>query len=406
VWRQRVRRRWEMQLEGIRIPGPGRLAAGVDDHGAAPRPAYTDDFCGYGEAVSTVDYILQTRTGVYNAFISRILTVASTWAYSDLETFAKTLYCGGSIAGHEAVGVTVFNPALLLGTSAYLVQSEDKRLVILCFRGTEMQGVTDALTDASTRADHFFARGKVHGGFYRGVLGLWSTLEVLLRSAQKGYSICDAGLRIRARYQDCIQEPLRCGRGGGPDHDEGGTRDILSRLPPGPTAGDEDKLEGLYITGHSLGGALAVIAAALLHVLPDLDGLRQKLRGVYTYGQPMVGHKDFAEQFDQEFGDRLFRHVYGNDIVPRLPPRTIGPFDHFGKEYTSSEGGWLHRSTPLRQVRTFTGSMLVGVAAWLLPQFAGIPFLRWLPFSLSWGDHEPLHYLRTSLAVGHGAELL
>lgn len=395
-----------MQIEGIRILGPGGRAAGVDAPAATPRREYTDDFCGYAGELGTVDYMVKARTGVYSAFISNTLTVASTWAYSDIATFAKTMCCSGRIGGHEAVSVTAFNPALLVGTSAYLIQSEDKRLVILCFRGTEMQDVTDALTDASARADKFFAMGNVHGGFFRSVMVVWTTLQVLLQSAQKGYSIWDAGLRIRARYQDCIADALRCGRVGRPDHDEGGTRDILSRLPPGPAPEDEDKLEGLYITGHSLGGALAVIAAALLHVTPELEGLRQRLRGVYTYGQPRVGHTDFAEQMEREFGDRLFRHVYGNDVVPRLPPRTMGPFAHFGTEYISSEGGWLHQTKPLRQVVTLTASMILGAAAWLVPHFAGIPLLQRLPVPVSLGDHEPLHYLRTSLTVGHGAELL
>ncbi|WP_437774635.1 lipase family protein [Sorangium sp. So ce1097] len=167
-------------------------------------------------------------------------------------------------------------------------------------------------------------------------------------------------------------------------------------------------MEALYITGHSLGGALAVIAAALLHVDPSLDGIRRKLRGVYTYGQPMVGFSDFAMRFDEEFGKKLFRHVYGRDIVPSLPPRTAGSFVHFGKEFWADEdaGGWMHRSRPAAQVRTFVGSTIVGVLAWIQAQLSGLPFIQLLPKRYSWGDHQPLNYLRTSQTMPAGAEFV
>ena len=41
----------------------------------------------------------------------------------------------------------------------------------------------------------------------------------------------------------------------------------------------------IYVTGHSLGGALAVLAAL------DLDQMGNNIAGVYTYGQPRVGNK-------------------------------------------------------------------------------------------------------------------
>lgn len=72
--------------------------------------------------------------------------------------------------------------------------------------------------------------------------------------------------------------------------------------------------EFIWITGHSLGGALAVIAAA-----------RAKIRKLYaarlyTYGQPAVSFADFAERFDQELPGRLWRLINQVDIVPRVPP--------------------------------------------------------------------------------------
>jgi hypothetical protein len=69
----------------------------------------------------------------------------------------------------------------------------------------------------------------------------------------------------------------------------------------------------LWVTGHSLGGALALLAAWML---------RRKFVGVhqvYTYGGPMVGNADVTKAFDKEFPDKIFRYVNAPDPVPKLP---------------------------------------------------------------------------------------
>lgn len=72
------------------------------------------------------------------------------------------------------------------------------------------------------------------------------------------------------------------------------------------------ELEYVWVTGHSLGGALAVLAAAWL---------REKSikSSVYTYGQPMVGFENFTQRFDLDFDGHLFRFINQSDIVPRMP---------------------------------------------------------------------------------------
>jgi pimeloyl-ACP methyl ester carboxylesterase len=69
----------------------------------------------------------------------------------------------------------------------------------------------------------------------------------------------------------------------------------------------------VWVTGHSLGGALAVLAAARL----KSKGITSSL---YTYGQPRVGFGDFADRFAVELPGRLIRFVNQSDIVPRVPP--------------------------------------------------------------------------------------
>jgi triacylglycerol lipase len=73
------------------------------------------------------------------------------------------------------------------------------------------------------------------------------------------------------------------------------------------------KAKHVWITGHSLGGALAVLAAARL----KMKGIDSR---VYTFGQPAMGAFDFAERFDAELPGRLIRFINQSDIVARLPP--------------------------------------------------------------------------------------
>lgn len=74
----------------------------------------------------------------------------------------------------------------------------------------------------------------------------------------------------------------------------------------------------LYITGHSLGGALAILCALELH--------RQKIpvAGVVTFGQPRVGNKTFALIYNEALKDVTFAVVNQGDPVPLLPTLLMG----------------------------------------------------------------------------------
>jgi hypothetical protein len=77
----------------------------------------------------------------------------------------------------------------------------------------------------------------------------------------------------------------------------------------------------VWLTGHSLGGALAVIAAARLKMKTGVSAL------LHTYGQPAVGLNDFAVRFSVEMPSRMWRFVNQSDIVTRVPP---WPYRHTG----------------------------------------------------------------------------
>lgn len=74
----------------------------------------------------------------------------------------------------------------------------------------------------------------------------------------------------------------------------------------------------LFLTGHSLGGALAVLAAALLHFREG-----RRIAGVFTYGQPRLGDSAFSTAFDQALGTVTFRYVNDLDVVPHVPPTRL-----------------------------------------------------------------------------------
>lgn len=72
-----------------------------------------------------------------------------------------------------------------------------------------------------------------------------------------------------------------------------------------------DKGRTLYLTGHSLGGALALIAVR--EIAPKSHG------SCYTFGSPRVGRFGFARYIKTP----LYRVVNSNDLVPRVPPAYV-----------------------------------------------------------------------------------
>jgi hypothetical protein len=82
----------------------------------------------------------------------------------------------------------------------------------------------------------------------------------------------------------------------------------------------------IWITGHSLGGALAELCAAQALFVSKIP-----VQGVYTFGQPRVGTKDFADAVNAKLGSGIFRFVNDRDIVPRVPLFSMG-FCHYGSQ--------------------------------------------------------------------------
>lgn len=156
----------------------------------------------------------------------------------------------------------------------------DRDTIIIAFRGTEPRKPADWLADATFLPEPWLTNsGKAHKGI--------------------------------AAYLDSIWP------------------DIKSTLTAIRTSG-----QSVWLTGHSLGGAMAVLAASRLSAeLPDIS-----IRGVATFGQPRVGDADFARIYNAALGDRTIRCISNRDIVTRVPQRIAG-FRDVGSVWYFDERG-------------------------------------------------------------------
>ncbi|HEU4655275.1 MAG TPA: lipase family protein [Steroidobacteraceae bacterium] len=146
------------------------------------------------------------------------------------------------------------------GTAALLIRARGPvAFAILVFRGTE-QEIEDLLHDADTWPVPAFGNSAaVHRGFKRALNSVWTPIEAALKSI------------------DCP----------------------------------------LFYTGHSLGAALATLAA-----------VRRTPSAVYTFGSPRVGDARLAAKLQHV---PIYRVVHGKDIVTTVPPELLG-FRHVGEE--------------------------------------------------------------------------
>ncbi|MEA2879581.1 MAG: triacylglycerol lipase [Hyphomicrobiales bacterium] len=80
----------------------------------------------------------------------------------------------------------------------------------------------------------------------------------------------------------------------------------------------------LFITGHSLGGALAALAARFAVAQNHAP------RAVYAYGMPRTGDATFQAAYNGALGNMTYRLVHGRDLVARVPPAAIN-YRHVGR---------------------------------------------------------------------------
>ncbi len=161
---------------------------------------------------------------------------------------------------------------LIKDTQALIVSNEE--CVMLVFRGTEPDVYKDILADAYLTPADFPGKGKVHSGFYYALSG------------------------------DCWQHIL----------------DVLQSRA--------NRQKALWISGHSLGAALAMIAAAQLN--PS---------GIYNFGSPRVGDSAFCASFETM---NFQRFTNCSDLVTHVPTQNLFDYQHAGTLQYFDANGRLH----------------------------------------------------------------
>ena len=185
---------------------------------------------------------------------------------------------------------------------------------VLVFRGT--QGLRNFLTDFQPFPKTWTMGGKVHRGFGRALDKVWDALELVLA----------------------------------------------------------DRKRPVLFTGHSLGGALATLAAS-----------RHAPTALYSFGSPRVGDEDFVSTLAAV---PAYRVVHHQDLVPHLPPSQAPiRFRHVGLPYYLDGAGRLAQEPPPGSHPRESLSPRALLELWTERQAS-----RDIPAPLS--DHAPVNYVR------------
>ena len=228
-------------------------------------------------------------------------------------------------------------------TQCYVAHNQD--VVIVAFRGTQVlkpvgsklpgeiwrQVIKDLWTDGKFRLIVSGQGGSVHEGFKKALDEVWEPLKA---------------------YLDGLKE--------------------------------EKRDRTFWFTGHSLGAALATLAA-------DRYG---DVQGLYTFGSPLVGDEGFARDFDVSG----YRFVNNNDVVARIPLwgsnalnlMKWGRYEHVGLlKYIDETGKLFDNPSMLERVQRGVGGQVQLLREvmnqWSNGEFSDIPID-------CFNDHAPLYY--------------
>lgn len=243
------------------------------------------------------NFEFQTDSKNYNSQIAWWLAQCSQLSYENKITVATELRAAN------------FNHVIFFdtsGTQAFLAKHPGVKgggkFAILAFRGTEQDSI-DILTDinfvtrlfpsenllekpsqeaAAIQKEHKRVKKLyAHGGFLQGIQNVW-------------------GSAVRKEIQNLYPEAIWQGAPG--------ISEALCELEPGVS---------LYFTGHSLGGALATLAAYKSLVYQS----SVQVTALYTFGSPRTVQRPLAEAINRELSGKIYRVVNSIDVIPRLPPR-------------------------------------------------------------------------------------
>ncbi len=210
--------------------------------------------------------------------------------------------------------------------------------IVVAFRGTETSVfanlIGDLLTDVNIKTTDFKI-GKVHSGFLKSLNSVWNEIASF------------------------IQE-------------------------------NNDGEKKIWFCGHSLGGALATLAAA--QFVFESDNANEQVGGLFTIGQPRTGNKDFVEEFNKRMGNRTVRIAKNNDPVTMLP-FGMGYRHINGLRYIQRDGTYRHISTKDGRIMDrLIGFLGVASITFFKIVIARFLFIRFEHQSIA-ADHNASSYL-------------
>lgn len=177
----------------------------------------------------------------------------------------------------------------------FIAQAEDSNTLYVVFRGTMTPAEWITNFEFKPGSDPFLGQeelGKVHRGFY------------------KIYSRADRGPNPlkkeddKPSIKDSIEHAIR---GTSPVNPASASSEAMEKCSPAAQ---------VYVTGHSLGGALATLATLHIKEMNYFD----KKPVLYAFANPRAGGLLFFEQFqDME----CYRIANSEDIVPTLPLASV-----------------------------------------------------------------------------------
>jgi hypothetical protein len=125
----------------------------------------------------------------------------------------------------------------------------------------------------------------------------------------------------------------------------------------------------LWFVGHSLGAALAALCAKRVNI---------RAEAVYTFGMPRVGNIAFSDGYEPILGDRTFRFVHGDDMVPSVPPSELPhgvKYRHVGRLLHCDRFGTFdaaHLATTPSDLPDFRTNLVTGVKDALRGLLSGV----------------------------------
>ena len=184
----------------------------------------------------------------------------------------------------KALGYTIVEFFNIDGAQAYLLTNGT--ITVLSFRGTEVTEKSDVLADLKAGKNIEACGGKVHVGFKEEINKLWPTISKVLA----------------------------------------------------------DNPGNLYVTGHSLGAAMATIAASRM---------QDRVTALITFGSPRVGNAEFVKSLTVDH----YRVQNNCDDVTKVPFMLMG-FAHHGTHKYMNFHGEFRDLTPWQQVKDMARSRL------------------------------------------------